>query len=124
MKGKGSNMSKDPRYMSYEHGTEIAFQKVTIIGRAIIGEGDSDVMSAFFAAVESDCRDQMRAEYSTTDDYMMVDQLGETKITVTHTPHPAPLSAAEQRKADREAAREAKRLANNTEDWPSRESIN
>ena len=122
MKRKGSNMSKDPRYMNYEHGTEIVFQKVTEIGRAIVGEGDSDVMSAFFAAVESDARDQMRAEYVTRDDYMMVDNLGETKITVSHQPHPQPLSPAEQRKADREAAREAKRLANNTEDWPGAHS--
>lgn len=112
----------DPRYLSAEHGTEIVFQKTTIIGRAIIGEGDGDVMSAFFAAVESDARDQMRAEYVTTDDYQMVDNLGTTKITVVHEPHPAPLSAAEQRKADREAAREAKRLANNTEDWPGAHS--
>jgi hypothetical protein len=123
MKGKGSNMSKDPRYMNYEHGTEIVFQKVTEIGRAIVGEGDSDVMSAFFAAVESDARDQMRAEYVTRDDYMMVDNLGTTTITVNHEPHKSePLTPAEQRKADREAAREAKRRANNTEDWPGAHS--
>lgn len=108
------------RHLKSEMGTVVVFQKTTIIGEAVIGEGDDDVMSLFFAAVENDSRDQMSAEATSTDDYQMVDPLGTTKITVTHEPHQTVLSPAEQRRADREARKAQK---SEPDAWHTDESI-
>lgn len=66
----------------------IEFTKRTVIGSVRTSEyGDVDIMSAFFDAVESDARDQMVNDKISVDNYEMTDELGTTKITVTHVPN-------------------------------------
>jgi hypothetical protein len=71
-----------------QDGKVIEFVRRQVIGSVVQDEnGELDIMYAFFKAVEGDARDHMDSDVISVDHYEMVDGLGKTEVTVTHTPH-------------------------------------
>jgi hypothetical protein len=76
------------RAVPSQNGQVIEFVRRQVIGTVVQDQfGELDLMTEFFKAVEGDARDHMDSDVISVDHYEMVDGLGKTEVTVTHTPH-------------------------------------